>query len=305
MKNTFFLIFLMVFSLHADAQVGGIFKRKTKQKAKQERNKEIDKALDKTAAGIRGIFKKNKDEPETDTAESSSEPAENGEKPGEKKSSDEKKAPAFDLGSLFGGGEVPDVADEYVFDYAITWKIESGKDQKETAYIQYFPEEGMFLSSSVMGYESIIDFDRNVSVTLMNETANVMKLNLNAENTDVQIHHSRDSINFKFEKTGREKNLAGYVVEEFTFDSDDSEGEIWATDQLKFNRASIFGAMKNNPHIFGISESDTPGMVLEIKTRDKKNDESMHMYATEVKEEKRTIDLSKYKKVSLGNLGNY
>lgn len=295
MKNTLFLIFALIFSINADAQFGTkILKRKAERKAEQERDREIDKALDKTADKLRGLFKKKKRTKPTEE--------ENENEDQETETSDEE-IPMFDISDILGGGDVPEVADEYQFDFAVSWKMETN-ESKETAYIQYFPHEGSYISTSVAGIESIVDFERKVSISLIQNMANVINLdiNINEENIQADEHHEIGA--FEFNRTGETKTVAGYEVEKFTFNSDDASGEIWATDELVFNRASIFSFFKNNPQAFGISEVDAPGMVLEIISTDKKNNETIRMYATEIKEEKRIIDVTKYKLMSMGSLGN-
>lgn len=302
MKNILALVFLMMFSLTADAQFGGLLKRKAKQKAEEERDREIDNALDKTANDIRDFFKKKNKKEEPAAAENEDSEFENQENTTEDSGEEKSKSGiGFDLGSLFGNREKVDIADKYSFDFAVTWEMETEKG-KETTYTQYFPNEGMFISTSIAGVESIVDFERNVSISFIENIATVINLNLNPENLEAQTEEQNEA-NFEFRKTGKTKEIAGYKVEQFTFKTEDSSGEVWATDELSFNRASILGMMKNNPEVYGISEADAPGMVLEIITTDDKN-KTIKMLATEVKEELRTIDMSQYQVMNMGGLGN-
>jgi hypothetical protein len=106
-------------------------------------------------------------------------------------------------------------------------------------------------------------------------------------------------LNPNVKKTGRTKNIAGYKCEEYTYNDEESESEIWITTDLKMNTHDFFSTLfKTSMYSQGIPW----GYMMEATTRDKVSGEKSIMQVTRVDQNSNTrFVLADYKVSNLGS----
>jgi hypothetical protein len=100
-------------------------------------------------------------------------------------------------------------------------------------------------------------------------------------------------------KTGRTKNIAGYKCEEYTFNDEETESEVWITTDLKMNTQDFFSTLfKTSLYSQGIPW----GYMMEATTRQKNSGEKSFMQVTRVDQNSNTrFVLADYKVTNLGS----
>jgi hypothetical protein len=100
-------------------------------------------------------------------------------------------------------------------------------------------------------------------------------------------------------KTGRTKTIAVYKCEEYTYEDEENESEIWITKDLKMNTQDYFSTLfKTSLYSQGIGW----GYLMEVTSVDKNDGEKSFMQVTDIdKNSNKTFDLSGYKVTNLGS----
>jgi hypothetical protein len=100
-------------------------------------------------------------------------------------------------------------------------------------------------------------------------------------------------------KTGRTKTIAGYKCEEYKFDDEETESEIWITQDLKMNTRDFFSTLfKTSLYAHGVPW----GYMMEATTLDKKTGEKTVMQVTRVDSNSNTrFNLADYQITNLGS----
>lgn len=92
--------------------------------------------------------------------------------------------------------------------------------------------------------------------------------------------------NTSFTKTGKTKDILGYTCHEYAFDSDDSQGTAWLTEDAEINMATFFGAMgqsdKKAKDPFAGVDGYPQGMIMEMKSTDKKSNDTSEMKVIDI-----------------------
>lgn len=100
-------------------------------------------------------------------------------------------------------------------------------------------------------------------------------------------------------KTGRTKTIAGLKCEEYKYNDEESESEIWITQDLKMNTQDFFSTLfKSNLYARGVPW----GYMMEATTIDKESGEKSVMQVTRVDSNSNTrFNLSDYQITNLGS----
>lgn len=100
-------------------------------------------------------------------------------------------------------------------------------------------------------------------------------------------------------KTGRTKTIAGLKCEEYKYNDEESESEIWITQDLKMNTQDFFSTLfKSNLYARGVPW----GYMMEATTIDKESGEKSVMQVTPVDSNSNTrFNLSDYQITNLGS----
>jgi hypothetical protein len=219
-------------------------------------------------------------------------------------------------------GEPVAVADSYSFDHLIQMHIESydskGKLESEGEFITHLNPQ-----SRSMGYQMIsgnigqpgqgmfiIDAENGATIILNEEngekTGFVYGLGtffstIGETYQEEEIPETQENylLNPNVKKTGRTKNIAGYKCEEYTFNDEETESEIWITTDLKMNTHDFFSTLfKTSLYSQGIPW----GYMMEATTRDKDSGEKSIMLVTRVDQNSNTrFVLAEYKVTNLGS----
>jgi hypothetical protein len=124
---------------------------------------------------------------------------------------------------------------------------------------------------------------------------------------EIETGEKFDAGNASFTKTGNTREILGYTCHEYAFDSDDSEGTAWITEDADINVATFFGAMgqsdKKSKTVFSSMEGYPQGMIMEMKARDKKSNDTSEMKVLEIDlNSNRTTRPADYNIMSLSNM---
>ena len=262
MKSLLLLIsFLFCFQIQADAQFG--------------------KLKDKLAEKLMKKEKPAKDEQEAESEEDV-----------------EESEPAFDVSSMFGGGDV-ELEESYDYDFSIDWLVETEDADKPTEMKQFFSSEENYFGMEVKGEEKkkarimnmIIDFERQYFITIDQKEKQAIVMAMPDDMQD-QIDERIDEENEKMAKgkltkTGKTKVIAGYTCEQYIYEGEDGKGEIWITKDLKYKNYNMFNYMQRKPKQ---QKANNPwysmmedGFMLEVKGEDE-DGKPFAMTATEVNE---------------------
>lgn len=220
-------------------------------------------------------------------------------------------------------GEPVPHEDSYTFDEAVEMHIESyDSNEKQTTngnFITYLnPSSGdlayKMISGNVGENEQgmfIID-TKNKAVILLNDKDGEKTGLIYGMGTFFE--DMKDSINENMEneempenmldspyvtKTGKTKNIAGYKCEQYLYNTEGEESEIWITDELKTSSKDFFSTIfKASVYMNGMGY----GYVMESSYKDKTNGDTSFMQVTRVdKNSKETFDLSSYQITNLGS----
>ncbi len=276
---------------------------KVEERAMQKADKEIDKQLDKAEEAI---FTKEVEDSEN-----------------EEKHSDSAQRSMTDMIRKMGvGGEPVPVEESYSFDHLIQMHIESqnskGEKTSEGEFITHLSPE-----SGIMGYEFvsgdmadpgmglIIIDSKNKATIILSENDNdktgiVYGLGTffsevqdeSLEELDLSETPEAYLANPHVSKTGRTKTIAGYKCEEYKYDDELTESNIWITKDMKMNSKDFFGMLfKTSLYSHGMGW----GYMLEATTQNKETGEKSTMVVTKVDDDSnKKIVLSNYEITNLG-----
>ncbi len=219
-------------------------------------------------------------------------------------------------------GEPVPVAESYSFNHRIQMHIESydkkGKKESEGEFITHLnpqsksmayqmvsgdmgqPGQGMFIIDAENG-ATIILSEENGEKTGMVYGLGSFFSTIGETYQEEEFPESQESylLNPNVKKTGRTKNIAGYKCEEYTYNDEETESDIWITTDLKMNTQDFFSTLfKTSLYSQGIPW----GYMMEATTREKSSGEKSFMQVTSVDQNSDTrFVLSDYKLTNLGS----
>jgi hypothetical protein len=219
-------------------------------------------------------------------------------------------------------GEPVPVADSYSFNHSIQMHIESydqkGKKESEGEFITHLNPQsksmGYQMISGNMGQSGqgmfIIDAENGATIILSEENGEKTGViyglgtffsTIGETYQEEELPESQESylLNPNVKKTGRTKNIAGYKCEEYTFNDEETESEVWITTDLKMNTQDFFSTLfKTSLYSQGIPW----GYMMEATTRQKNSGEKSFMQVTRVDQNSNTrFVLADYKVTNLGS----
>lgn len=146
-------------------------------------------------------------------------------------------------------------------------------------------------------YVMILDFNRNISITLFENDGQKMRMAFGydyaAMSEGVELEGSDESgedQNVSFNKTGNSKNIMGYDCEEYLVETDENITRFWVTKAPISGQASFWG--QNNPFLTARMKDHNPdlfqnlptGNMMEAFMESKKDKSIMEMKVTDLKE---------------------
>ncbi len=219
-------------------------------------------------------------------------------------------------------GEPVPVADSYSFNHLIQMHIESfdkkGKKESEGEFITHLNPESKSMAYQMVSGDMgdpgqglfIIDAENGATIILSEENGEKTGLvygmgaffsSIGEAYEEEAIEESPEAylLNPNVSKTGRTKTIAGYKCEEYKYNDEESESEVWITTDLKMNTQDFFSTLfKTSLYSHGIPW----GYMMEATTIDKETGEKSFMQVNRVDENSNThFSMADYKVTNLGS----
>lgn len=219
-------------------------------------------------------------------------------------------------------GEPVPIADSYSFTHLIQMHVESfdknGRKESEGEFITHLNPQ-----SSSMAYQMvsgdigepgqgmfIIDAENGATIILSEENGQKTGLvygmgaffsSMGEAYEEEALEETPESylLNPNVSKTGRTKTIAGYKCEEYKYNDEESDSEIWITTDLKMNTRDFFSTLfKTSLYSHGIPW----GYMMEATTTDKQTGEKSFMQVNRVDDNVNTrFAMADYEVTNLGS----
>jgi hypothetical protein len=287
---------------------------KVEERVEEKIDEKIDEAIDKQLDKIEESLEK-ESESDSDATKSSS-------GRDEKDKEREQRMQNILKGIGMGGEPVP-VADSYTFKQMIEMRVESfdknGKKESEGDFITHLSPDSKSMAYQVVSGDMgnpgqgmfIIDAENGATIILSEENGEKTGIiygmgaffsSIGATYEEENMGETQEAYlaNPNVKKTGRTKTIAGYRCEEYKFNDEETESEVWITQDLKMNTQDFFSTLfKTNLYARGVPW----GYMMEATTIDKESGEKSVMQVTRV-------DANSNKRFNMGdyqltNLGSF
>lgn len=296
----FLAILMLIFAAKAaDAQIQDRAKDRAERKANNRVDRKIDEGLDKGFDAIEGLFKrKNKDKDK--------------DKDGKDADSDaqaEADANEALMNGLFGASDV-DLKPSYDFDHSVTMRSKvydkKGKEEMvqdmEMMMADDHPHIGIRTIMEGTSADMVMDLEENYMVILTDAGGSKMAMVTKFDPAAYETEEDKEMDAMEFTKTGRTKEILGYTCEEYVTEDDESVMHFWMADVEDLDFYKGFKALQEQQKQQGAYAEDVPeGMMLEMVSESKKNDEKYIMEVTSIDRNKSgQISTEGYKPMSFG-----
>lgn len=291
-------------------------KEKVEQKIEKRAEKKIDEKIDTELDKVEeSLEKKDEENKEDETIEESS------------KDSRETKMQNRMQGILKSAGitgELVPYEENYSFDHLIQMHIESfdnsGKNTSTGEFIIHLNPNSKNMAYEVVSGDVakpgqgmfIIDADNGAMIMLSNENGEkkgiiygmgaYMEMMGATYDEDLDLSETPETYlaNPNVKKTGKTKTIAGYKCEEYLYNDEQSESEIWITKDMKLNSQDFFSTIfKTSMYSHGMGW----GYMMEATSVDKTTGEKSLMKVTKVDKNSNTkFSLGNYQITNLGNI---
>ncbi len=263
---------------------------KVEEKVEERAEKKVDETIDNQLDKI-------EDSLEKDTEETSDGPVTDAERNNRR----QERMQNILKGVGISGEPVP-FSDSYSFNHLIQMHIESydknGKKESEGEFITHLnpvskcmayqmvsgdidqPGQGMFIIDAENG-ATIILSEENGERTGIVYGMGAFFSSIGETYEEESLEETPESylLNPNVTKTGRSKSIAGYKCDEYRYNDETSESEIWITTDLKMNTQDFFSTLfKTSLYSHGIPW----GYMMEATTIDKETGEKSFMQVTKV-----------------------
>jgi hypothetical protein len=222
-------------------------------------------------------------------------------------------------------GEPVPIADSYSFDNRIQMHLESydknGLKTSEGEFFTYFNPKTESMAYQVVSGDMaksgqglfIIDTENEATIILgdedgkktgivygMNSFLQSLGENPVDEETDLSETSEMYLADPHVTKTGNTKTIAGYKCEEYKYDDDETESDIWITKDLNMNTQDFFGTIfKTSLYSHGMGW----GYLMEANSLDKNTNERSILKITKVDTNSNVrFSMSDYQITNLGSL---
>jgi hypothetical protein len=276
--------------------------QKIEEKAEEEMDKQIDKGFDKLDEALES-------EEDADAAEGN----------------DMMNSRLQSLLKSAGvGGEPVPYENSYSFDYLIQMHLESydknGKETSNGEFITHLSPNSKSMAYQVVSGDMakegqglfILDAENGAMIILNEENGEKQGMvygmqsffeSMGAtaeEEIDLSDTPETWAANPNVKKTGKTKKIAGLKCEEYLYNDENSESEIWITKDLKFDTGDFFSTLFKTSMA---SQGMGWGYMMEATTIDKESGEKSIMKVTRVdKNSNQDFDLMGYQITNLGNI---
>ncbi|NNL91225.1 MAG: DUF4412 domain-containing protein [Saprospiraceae bacterium] len=301
MKRILLCLIVCVFSTSIHAQ--GFLKKLTDRTADRILQKTEDKLVDELSEKLANQAVKPIDS-FMDSLFVQSYESETGEKYDPENSS--KMADAFS--AMFGEVSLPD---EYVFDFTMDIEVKDFGEKKANKMKIFVSTDkgyfGMEQNQDDKKMLMIFDAENEAMATYDFNRKECMAIPINSQLMatfgNMAIDNEIKDKNITIQKTGKTKKIIGYNSDHYFVDSDESESNVYISNDLPFTWEDSFGKImsqfapnfyKDNP------EYDLKGMMLSAKTKRKSDNKKSEWKTKKIKEETVIITNSDFEQKSLG-----
>ena len=283
---------------------------RAEEKVEERVDKKIDEAIDKQLDKIEESLE-NESESDLGASKSSSQ-------------SDREREQRMQniLKGIGVGGEPVPVADAYTFKQMIEMRVESfdknGKKESEGDFITHLSPDSKSMAYQIVSGDMgnpgqgmfIIDAENGATIILNEEKGEKTGIvyGMGAFFSSIGETYEEENLaetpeaylaNPNVKKTGRTKTIAGYKCEEYKFNDEETESEVWITRDLKMNTQDFFSTLfKTNLYARGVPW----GYMMEATSIDKESGDKSIMQVTRVDaNSNKRFNLSEYQITNLGS----
>lgn len=184
----------------------------------------------------------------------------------------------------------------YTFTSSVSYKIESAKKPGESQTIHYDFGDQVLKMAANPDMSSIIDSKNGVMIMLNNKEKTAMVMSTKAmEAAMKQQMNQGEKPAAKITRTGKTKTILGYNCEEMLIESD-KKTEVWITKEAGIDVSNTFASMnKTSPSQIPNEALEQGGMLLEMNGYDAAGKQEMHLVATSLSKESKTVNIGAYK----------
>ncbi len=194
--------------------------------------------------------------------------------------------PSFDLGSIFGGG----VDKTKVYDFSHKMKMEiKSNDEEPQIFDYYFNTSSNSIGMEIQSMFVILDIDNDKTYAITN--GSLISMNLKSI-VDKMTPEGTSDEGMTITKTGRSETIHGFLCEEYTFESEDGNGDMWVTQE--FVNQSIQKTAFIQDYVDKQNNVLVTGAFLKYKFIAKDNGDIVTMDVIDFRAENKTIDFSDY-----------
>jgi hypothetical protein len=281
---------------------------KVEEKVEERADKKIDEAIDKQLDKIEESLENESDSVSGDI--------------GSRTDRDREQRMQNILKGIGVSGEPVPVAENYTFDRMIEMHVESfdknGKKESEGEFITHLSKNSKSMAYQVVSGDMgapgqgmfIIDAENGATIILNEENGEKTGIvyGMGAFFSSIGETYEEENLeetpeaylaNPNVKKTGRTKTIAGYKCEEYKFNDEETESEVWITQDLKMNTQDFFSTLfKTNLYARGVPW----GYMMEATSLDKESGEKSVMQVTRVDANSNArFNLSDYQITNLGS----
>lgn len=187
-------------------------------------------------------------------------------------------------------------ASSYSFTTKVTMLFERPKEDNMDL-VQYTGEGAMMIDVAEVGGCSIIDWENNVTITLMEEdkSAFIMSMDRISGMVVENVEEEADMSGYTFVETGRTKQIIGYTCNGYQVkDNETGEAtEALYTDEVgNIYAESMYGVWNTLKIDAPIDETMLTGMLMKMTHYDKKGKQDFHLLVTGYEKVERVVNMN-------------
>jgi len=205
------------------------------------------------------------------------------------------------MAAMYGNVELPE---SFSFSHDIHISVYDYGEKKANKMVLMIGKEG-----STMGFQNednedqimVFDFEKDQFAMFDKKKKSVMAMSGVFSMASAFAQHSiaEEQEKFKFEKMNKTKTILGYKAQGYKAETDEEKSEFYMSDELPFDWSEMFGnlveKMSANFYVEDSSQEAPKGMLLEAKTKRKKDKKESKWEVDKISETSTTIVTSEYK----------
>lgn len=205
------------------------------------------------------------------------------------------------MAAMYGNVELPET---FEFTHDIKVSVYDYGDKKANKMVLMIGKDG-----STMGFQNddnedqimVFDFNKDQFAMFDNKKKSVMAMSGVFSMASAFAQHSieEDQEKFKFEKMNKTKKLLGYKSQGYKVETEDEKSEFYMSEELPFSWSDMYGdlieKMSANFYAEDPSQEIPKGMLLEAKTKRKKDKKESKWIVDEISNEATIIKTANYK----------